>query len=209
MPQLGSRWIAIGSGDGGLAVAGVAGLEHDIRDQNYLGGIAISGLSDLQDHYEHPDDRALLFLAYGIKTVYPEFDIGNMLTDKALSLYPRVEQACGEPGTGTKLSASEMLKPNWGNNRFVKQYFSRNRPGERPAYAALLVIASEADPAVPIPKTARVIARMCEQGDQVQFERYADPDPGSVIGESVRDQISWIQGRFAGRPARSNCSEQR
>jgi hypothetical protein len=209
VPQLGSRWIAIGSGDGGLAVAGVAGLEHDIRDQNYLGGIAISGLSDLQDHYEHPDDRALLFLAYGIKTVYPEFDIGNMLTDKALSLYPRVEQACGEPGTGTKLSASEMLKPNWGNNRFVKQYFSRNRPGERPAYAALLVIASEADPAVPIPKTARVIARMCEQGDQVQFERYADPDPGSVIGESVRDQISWIQGRFAGRPARSNCSEQR
>ena len=69
------------------------------------------------------------------------------------------------------------------------------------------MIASEADPAMPVSRTARVIARMCEQGDRIQFEKYADPDPGSVIGESVRDQINWIQGRFAGRPVPSNCSE--
>jgi hypothetical protein len=208
VPHLSPRWIAIGNGDGGLAVVGVAELESEIRDRNYLGGIAISGLEDLQDRYEHSDVGALLFSAFGIKTVYPQFHEKDMLTEKALTVYPRIEQACGEPDTG-KLSASEALKPNWENNRFVKQYFSRNRPGQRPAYVPLLVIASEADPATPISKTARTIARMCEQGDRVQFERYADPDPGSVIGESVRDQINWIQGRLAGRPAPSNCSEQR
>jgi len=209
VPQLGPRWIAMGSGEGGLAVVGVAELEHDIRDQNYLGGIVISGLNDLQGHYEHPDAGAPLFLAYGIKTVYPEFDVQDMLTERALARYPSIERACSEADTETKLSASEMLKPNWDNNRFVKQHLNRNRPGQRPAYGPLLVIASEADPAMPISKTARVIARMCEQGDRVQFEKYADPDPGSVIGESVRDQINWIQARFAGRPASSNCSERR
>jgi hypothetical protein len=208
VPQLGWRWIVMGSGGGDLAVAGVAELEHDIRDQNYLGGIVISGLNDLAARYEHPDTGALLFLAYGIKTAYPEFDVKDMLTDKALALYPRIGQACGAPGTETKLSASEMLKPNWENNRFVRQYLSRNCPGQRPAYGPLLVIASEADPALPISKTERVIARMCAQGDQIQFEKYADPDPGSVIGESVRDQINWIQARLAGRPAPSNCSKQ-
>ena len=207
VPQLGSRWIAMGSGGGGLAAAGVAELEHDIRDQNYLGGIVISGLNDLQDRYEHPDAVAL-FLAYGIRTVYPELDVKDMLTDKALALYSRIEQSCSEPGTETKLSASEMLKPNWETNRFVTQYFSRNRAGEKPAYGALLVIASEADPAMPISRTERVIARMCAQGDRVQLEKYADPDPGSVIGESVRDQINWIQSRLAGRPVPSNCTKQ-
>jgi hypothetical protein len=205
VPQLGSRWVAIGSGEGSLAVVGVAELQRDIRDPNYLGGIIISGLTDLQDRYEHPDVGALLFLAYGVKTVYPEFDPRDMLTDKALALFPRVEDGCGESEMETPLSASETMKPNWENKRFVKQYFSRNRADQRPAFGALLAIASEADPN---DRTAQVIARLCKQGDQVQFEKYAAPDPGSVIGESVRDQISWIQGRFAGRPAPSNCSEQ-
>jgi hypothetical protein len=46
---------------------------------------------------------------------------------------------------------------------------------------------------------------MCKQGDRVQWERYPDLDPGRVIGDSVRDQIAWIEGRFAGRPAAGNC----
>jgi hypothetical protein len=205
VPQLGSRWVAIGSGEGSLAVVGVAELERDIRDPNYLGGIVISGLTDLQDRYEHPDVGALLFLAYGVKTAYPEFDPRDMLTDKALSLFPRVEEGCGESEIETTVSVSEITRPSWENNRFVKQYFSRNRAGQKPAFGALLAITSQADPN---DRAAQVIARMCKQGDQVQFERYAASDPGSVIGESVSDQISWIQGRFAGRPAPSNCSEQ-
>jgi hypothetical protein len=202
VPQLGKRWVAVGTGEGSLAVAGVAELQHDIRDPGYLGGILITGLSDLEDRYEHPDVAAFLFLAYGAKTVYPQFDPKDILTDKTLTLLPRVEHNCGE--LEVKLSASEMAKPNWRSNQFVKQYFSRNRAGQKPAYGPLLAIASEADPNG---RTAQMIARMCKQGDVVQFEKYAASDPGSVIGESVTDQIAWIQGRFAGRPAPSNCSE--
>lgn len=205
LPQLGSRWITIGIGEGGLAAVGLAELESEIRDQNYLGAIVISGLNDLQDSYDHPAPTSLLFLAYGVRTVYPGFEVRDVLTDKALSFYARLEQSCGE-ATDTKLSASEIAKPGWENNRFVKEYFNRNRPGQRQALGPLLVIASGANPAMPISNVSRVIARMCGQGDRVQFENYADADPGSVIGESVRDQINWIQSRFAGRPAPSNCS---
>jgi len=53
------------------------------------------------------------------------------------------------------------------------------------------------------------VMRLCKQGDRVQVETYPDPDPGNVIGDSVRDQIAWIEGRFAGRPVASNCSAQR
>ena len=209
LPQLGSRWITVGTGEGGLAAVGVAELESEIRDQNYLGAIVISGVDDLQNRYEHPEPISLLFLMYGVKTVYPQFEIKDVLTDKALAFYAHLEQSCGESAAQPQLSVSEMLRPGWENNRFVKEYFNRNRPGQRRALGPLLVIASASNPAMPISNVSKVIARMCRQGDRVQFENYADADPGSVIGESVRDQINWIQGRFAGRPAPSNCSEPR
>lgn len=213
VPQLDSRWVAVGTGQGGPAVIGVAELEREIRDPNYLGSIAISALQDLEDRYERSGAPTFyempLFLAYGIKTVYPEFDVRDILTDKALALYPQVEKTCGEPGAESKLSPAEMLKPNWASNKFVRQYFSRNTPGQKPAQGPMLVISSELDPTMPIGRTAQVIAQMCKQGGQVQFERYPQSDTSSVFGDSVRDQISWIQGRFAGRPAASNCSAQR
>ncbi len=212
VPHLDSRWLAIGIGQGGPAVIGVAELEREIRDTNFLGSIAISSLDDFEDRYEHtgahPTYEMPLFLAYGIKTVYPEFDVKDILTDKALALYPRVDEACGEPSGESKLSPVEMQKPNWQSNNFVRQYFSRNTPGQKPAQGPILVISSELDPATPIQRTAQVIARMCKQGDQVQFERYPQSEAGSVFGDSVRDQISWIQARFAGRPMAGNCSQQ-
>lgn len=200
-PQLGSQWVAVGDGEGSLAVMGVAELQHDIRDPGYLGGILITGLSDLEDRYEHPQLAALLFLAYGAKTLYPQFDPTHILTDKALALLPAVEHACSE--LEANVPEPEITKPNWQSNPFVKQYFSRNRAGQKPAYGPLLAI-SDADPNG---RTAQVIARMCKLGDVVQFEKYAAYDPGSVIGESVSDQIAWIRGRFSGNPAPSNCSQ--
>ena len=212
VPHLDSRWVAIGIGEGGPAVIGVADLEHEIRDPNFLGSIAISSLDDLTDRYEHSGTHSVyekpLFLAYGIKTVYPEFEEKEILTDKALALYPRVEQACGEPAGESNLSPAKMLRPNWQSNKFVKQYFDRNSPGRKPAQGPLLVISSALDPSIPIQRTLQVINRMCKQGDQVQFERYPQSEAGAVFGDSVRDQISWIQARFAERPAKSSCHEQ-
>lgn len=212
MPQLNSRWVAIGIGQGGPVAVGIAELEHEIRDPNYLGSIAISGLDDVQEHYSpsgaHATYEMPLFLAYGIKTVYPEFDVKDILTEKAQALYPRVEQACGDPGAEAKLSPAEMLKPGWASNKFVTQYFSRNTPGQKPAQGPIFVLSSELDPSLPIGWTAQVVSRMCKLGDRVQFERYPQSDTGSIFGDSVRDQIAWMQARFAGRPAASNCSAQ-
>ncbi len=213
VPQLGARWIAVGIGQGGAAAVGVAELQNAMRDPNYLGSIAISGLEDASEGYSRSATPSLyeppLWLAYGIKSVYPDFNIKEILTDRALALYPRVEQTCEDPAGASKLSRADLLKMEWANDRFVKQYFSRSALGGKPAQGALLIISSELDPTIPIQQTTQVIARMCKQGDQVQFERYPQSDAGAVFGDSVRDQIAWIQGRFAARPASSNCAEQR
>jgi hypothetical protein len=208
VPELGSAWIAMGYGEGGLTVARIGELGSTL-DSHYLGGIVIRGLAGLKppDPSEEGNPyNSPLFLAYGVKTVFPQFEVGQILSESALALYSKLDEGCAEPSLKQK-SPGAMLKPNWQDNRFVEQYLNRNKIGEKPARGPLLVIASEANSRT-LESTAQVIARMCKQGDRVQLETYANPDPGNVIGESVRDQIAWIQGRFAGRPAPGNCPGQ-
>jgi len=205
--KIGSKWIAVGPFQGGLAAAAVA--ESEVRDPNYLGSVITSGVADAQQAYHHyaqgssSSNRMLLVLAATVKALYPEFQVSDMLQDKALPAYQRVGQTCG--GETEPEFTSEMLKPGWENNRFVKDFFSRNTPGERRAHSPLLVISGEADLAIPAEMSAKTVARMCKQGSRVLFLKYPDLDASGVMGASVADQISWIKARFAGYPAPGNC----
>jgi pimeloyl-ACP methyl ester carboxylesterase len=205
VPQLGARWIVMGEGEGSLAAVAVAEKQTEIRDAGYLGSIAISGLTDGKELFAHSTQgpASSMFLAYGIKTVYPQFQVTDMLTEKALAVYQQIEQNCDETSIFAQLPPAQALKPEWENNEFVKQYFARNTLGQTQAHGAILVISADADRTMPV--AAPVIARMCKQGDRVQLEKYPNFEPGRVIGDSARDQITWIEARFAGRPAPANC----
>jgi hypothetical protein len=206
MPQLGARWIVMGEGEGSLAAVAIAEKQNEIHDAGYLGSIAISGLTDAKEVFarsaQGPAIGMFTFLAYGIKTVYPQFQVTDMLTEKAVALYQQIQQNCGETAVA-QLPTAETLRPGWDNNEFVKQYFVRNTLGQTKAHGAILVISADVDRTVPV--AAPLIARMCKQGDRVQWERYPNLEPGRVIGDSARDQITWIEARFAGRPAPANC----
>jgi len=205
-PQLSPRWIAMGIAEGDLAAVAVAETEHDIGDSNYLGSIALSGLVDgtnFLDLRQRSSDLPV-FLAYGIKTVLPQFQPSEILTDKALPLYREAETSCTLPNAA-QLPANQALKPNWEQNDSLRKFVDRNTLGHKPAARGLLILASETDPLMPMSLTVQAVERLCKQGDRVQFYHYPNPDPRAVIGDSVRDQIDWIKARFANRPAPSNC----
>jgi hypothetical protein len=207
VPQLGARWIVMGEAEGGLTAVAVAEKENEIRDPAYLGAMAISEVAGAKEVCEHstPGSSSLMLttLAYGIKTVYPQFQVTDMLTEKALARYHDLGRTCSQAKTVPELSAPEIVKPGWESSAFIRRYFLRNNPGQTPAYGPILVIS--ADRASLATMTAQAIARMCKQGDRLQWERYRDLDPSSVIGDSVRDQIGWLEARFAGRPTNTNC----
>lgn len=203
--EVGAKWIAVGPFEGSMA--SVAAAESDVRDPNYLGSIAISGLADAQQAYEHyaqvSPDPMLLVLASGVQTLYPDFQVSDMFKDAALPAFRRVSQGCG--GETKPEFTSEMLKPGWEDNRYVKAFFGRNTPGKKPAHGPLLVISGEKGIAIPTDISARSVARMCKQGDKILFLKFPALDASGVLGGSVGDQISWIKARFAGYAAPSNC----
>lgn len=207
LPQLGAKWVSLGEAEGALTVAALSELESSTRDSNYLGGIAISGLADLQDIYERAaatSPEKLAVLAHQIKSIYPQFQPESILTAAGLILYGRLESTCTSPSSGPG-NPQQILKPGWKDNSFVKQFFEQNLIGRKPAFEPLLVIAGEADTRVLPSMTTQTVSRMCKQGDRIEFDKYPNVDGGQVVGESTRDQIAWIQARFAGIKAPSNC----
>jgi hypothetical protein len=203
--EIGPKWIALGSFQGALAAVTVA--ESEVRDPNYLGSVATSGVADARDAYERfaegSSNRMLLVLASTVKALYPEFQVSDMLQEKALPAYQHVAQTCG--GETEPEFTSGMLKPGWENNRFVKEFFTRNTPGQKRARSPLLVISGEVDLAIPAEMSGRTVARMCKRGDRILFLKYPDLDASGVMGASVADQLSWIKARFAGYVAPGNC----
>jgi alpha-beta hydrolase superfamily lysophospholipase len=208
-PQLGRKWVAMGESAGGLAALTVAELESDIRDPDYLGSIAISGIADAKEFYELSAKDTLpallVVLAYEIQSLYPQFQTNQMLTEKGLAFYSQLEKACVVRSRDPDTIAAPVLKPGWKEDSVVERFLARNTIGQKPAYRPLLVVSSDADPAVRTGMTARAVARLCRQRDVVQFRGYQSSEFASVLGDSVRDQLTWIQARFAGRPASSNC----
>ncbi|HYK90546.1 MAG TPA: lipase, partial [Acidobacteriota bacterium] len=146
--QLGPKWIALGPFQGGLAAVAVA--ETELNDPNYLGSIAASGVGDAQQLYldlaRGSSNRILLVLAHTVKVLYPQFQVNDMLKTEALPAYQRVMQTCG--GEAEPPFTNEMVKPGWENNQFIKQFFSRNIPGEKPAHGPLLVISGQGNAAI-------------------------------------------------------------
>lgn len=204
LPQLAKQWIAIGADSGGRTIVAIAEREHEIHDPSFLGGIAMGGLYSLDAQYQHSAGSEPLFLAHGVMTVYPQFEPSEVLTESGVVQYRQAETTCEHAPP----SQAPLLKPHWPGNKFVKDFFARNSPGQKPLSAPLLLLVAEPDPARAAEST-KTVRHLCQQGAAVQFEQYEETDPGNLIGDSVSDQMAWIQGRLAGRAAPSNCSDLR
>jgi hypothetical protein len=179
-----------------------------MNDPAYLGSVSISGTLDLETTVEElAEDRwddSLASLVYGTKTVYPQFQVQDVLTEKAMSRYREIDKTCGGHADKHALAISDMLKTKWRSNPFISSFLERNTLGLRHAPAPLLVINPENPPAM-ASTAAQVVHRMCQQRDRVDYEIYPGLDTAEVIGGSVEAQISWIKARFAGRTPQSTC----
>jgi len=208
LPQLGSKWLVVGYGHGSRVAVSVAEALPKNADPNYLGAIGMLGVADPPEFYEHlaqgPSYSMLVSLAQGIKNQYAGFRVDDLLTDKGLAVYKYLGESC-EAASEQIPSSNELLKPGWQNNPYIKEFFSRNALGRKPAFSPLLLISGETDGDVPSSLTTALVGRLCQQKDRVLFVNYSGLNPSAILGNSVGEQVSWIRARFSGRPAPSNC----
>lgn len=207
VPQLGSRWIVLGAAEGGLAAIAVGQKENELHDPNYLGAVSVSDFASAKDLFADPAHASstirMAAVAYGTKTVYAQFQPSDVLTDEGLKTYQAMQQACPDLSSISDPAVSDAVKSGWQNNKFVSQYLDRSSPDRTQVSGPVLIISS--DDQLASKSVSGAVERMCKLGARVQWLHYPDVDPGRVIGDSVRDQIAWIESRFAGRAAVSSC----
>jgi pimeloyl-ACP methyl ester carboxylesterase len=207
LPQLGSKWLVAGYAHGSWVAVGVAEALPKNADSNYLGAIGILGVANPPEFFEHLTQGSfptLVFLAQGIKNQYAGFRVDDILTGKGMEFYKYLAESC-EATSDQVPNSTELLKPGWQNNPYVKEFFSRNALGRKPAFSPLLLISGENDGDVPSSLAAAMVGRLCQQKDRVLFVNYPGLNPNAVLGNSVGEQVSWIRARFSGQPAPSNC----
>ena len=211
---LSEKWLVIGHSQGGLSSLGVAELEGAIKDPNFLGTVALAGASDLEDGIDavvrarSPALNGLLgFWVFGAKTVYPELELGDILTKKALAIYSAsVTDGCSAAsGAFAALATDEMLLPGWKDNRYIKQFLARNQPGIQPTYGPLLLVGGGDDILFTESADKKIFQRLCSSGARVQRNLYPGLGHDPVVYGSLRHQLDWIAARFSGEAAPSNC----
>ncbi len=209
--ELGERWIAIGHSQGGGAVLVVAEKQSLIRDPNYLGAVLLAPAGDLVSVFEHLGNSSqrgyIGFLAYGIQSVFPDFNYGDFLTPEAVKLMPDVPEDGWLVTLATfaeKIPAGKVLKPDWTKNRHFRKFCELSVLGERPTHGPILLLQGEGDQCIPTRPTDALYERMKEQKSQVEYRKYPGLDHVPLVFGSFRDQVRWVQDRFDARPAANN-----
>jgi hypothetical protein len=193
---------------------GVAQLEGTIQDPDFLGSAALAGASDLEDGLDSvlrakiPVLNGLVaFWVYGVKTVYPELDLKDLLTSRALAIYnASVEDGCSAASGGFCASLHRRNFPS----RVEEEQMHPGVPqaastGQRSDLWALLLVGGGDDILFGESASRKVLHRLCTAGARVQRNVYPGLGDDPVVYGFLRDQLDWIAARFAGEPPPSNC----
>jgi len=215
VPHLSKKWLVVGHSQGGLSSLGVAQLEAEIKDPNFLGAVSLAGASDLEDGINAVEQAKLpvlnglvAFWIYGVKTLYPDLNLNDILTNKAFAIYNEsVDDGCSAAsGFFAALPTDQMLLPGWEHNKYIQQFLARNQPGKRPTYGPLFLVGGGDDILFTESAGRKIFQRLCSGGGRNQRNVYPGLGHDPLVYGSLRDQLDWIAARFAGKPAPSNCS---
>jgi len=215
--SLSTRWVVMGHSQGGLAAASVGELEHSMKDPGYLGSVAIAAPLDLEKVFgrmDAPDadslnNAYLVLLARSLPATYSNFTPDQILTTAAMKRLAEAGDHCVtvDMAFTFDLPQGEVVKGNWRSNPTIQAFFKRNAM-TGPIAGPMLILASTDDESVPATTQDDAVARLCAGGATINYVRYAGfgLDHDGIERGTTGSRLRWIQDRFAGLPAPTNCS---
>jgi pimeloyl-ACP methyl ester carboxylesterase len=206
--KVGKRWVAIGHSQGGHAALWAAALAA-----KYAPGLKLAGALPLAPA-SHIGEQAKLIssidgnplgglpamiIAAGLQAAH--IAPATALSDKALALYPQIEQVCLD-----KLSAQD----SWGGlalkDIFRSGYdttplidvLSANDPEDLTVKVPLLIAQGASDTTVFPTYTDQTVTELQSHGTKVTYDKYDGVDHGGVVQASRSDADTFIDTLIGG-----------
>lgn len=216
VPQLSSRWVALGSSQGGeTAWAAAEYFAAYGQGTDLLGAAALvptldmSGLVERAETSTLTTDQMFLYpnviegLAAVDKSIDPNDYLHGVLRDKKETLLAcRPPASQGKDALAGSFTPSDAKPSSASAAARLRERLNSYALPQQPTKVPLLVIYGGSDQTVPPEWTEVAMGRACARGDTILRIRMEGQghklDPGAVLGQ-------WIADRFAGVPAVGDC----
>jgi hypothetical protein len=206
-----------GYSGGGMATGWAGALAPTYAPELNIVGIAQGGvpanLGELATGLglaPHPLFGLAFAATLGLEREYPaRVAVDNYLTPAGLRLRDQIANACTQQiiDDGAGHSTAEVTKdPSQANSQGLRAVLDENSLQLYPGVPRAPVFAwhGSGDQLAPLDSAAATVRRWCGAGVPVRFDVLpGDHGPASV--EGVPGAFAWMDGRFAGVPAPSNC----
>ena len=216
VPQLSSRWVALGASQGGeTAWAAAEYFSAYGQGTDLLGAAALvptldmAGLVQRAETSTLTDDQMYLYphviegLAAVDKSIDPnDYLHGVLRDDEATLLACRPPASQGKAALASRFNSSDAKPSSAAAADRLRERLTSYALPQQPTKIPLLVIYGGSDQTVPPEWTEVAMGRACARGDTILRVRMEGQghklDPGALLGQ-------WIADRFAGAPAVGNC----
>ncbi len=209
------KWVAWGHSQGGHAAMHVAQRWEEYAPELELVGVVAgappSQFGLLYNALLGGDFQGYIAMALGaFAEAYPDVVLEEFMADPALEFIDILDEGCTSEifDAYNSLSAEELSRvENPLAVEPVKSIADENDPSNAPVQTPLLIIHGTADEQIPFASSLLLRVQLCGLDDSVPIKHmsYADETHGSVIPASLADMTSWMNSRFSGEEAESDC----
>jgi pimeloyl-ACP methyl ester carboxylesterase len=218
-PQLSSRFVVMGHSQGGQSALFAASLAPAwAPDLSLLGGIALApashlgpwlrGLTQVQQPYLGFGFAALLIRGYA--SVDPAIRAERILSDAALPLQPQLTDRCVlgliKPDSWAGLPPAKAFRADADIAALIRQA-DANEPGAQAYGVPLLMLQGTADTTVSPASTDLVRGELCAKRAVLTYRALPGATHNGMLPDSFAITQPWIDARFAGAAAVSNCAD--
>lgn len=217
-PQIGRRYVVMGHSQGGQADLFTASFGRSyVPELTLLGNVAFAPASNLTGRFESmtkasEPSLAVTYLIYVLQSFasnHPEIGLKLILTPEALSHLPQTRQECVSKTLSEGYWARAIPKDQFlpgADLSAVLKLADANDPGVVRIPVPTLVMQGMVDVTVDPADTDLLVRKLCNKGMEVAYRVVQGADHETVVKEGNREAQAWVQARFAGAPATSNCN---
>jgi len=217
-PRIGTGYVVIGHSQGGQADLFTAALGPAyVPELKLLGNIALAPASHIAATLQaimqaSTPSYALGYAMYVLESFasnHSNIQLNKILTKQALDHLPETLHACITATVSKGYWATAIPKHQFlpaADLTSVLKVAAENEPGGLKISVPTLVAQGPADDTVMPPWTDDVVGSLCKNGTPLEYIVQRGATHETVLTSSTVQMRAWVDARFAGTTAESNCS---
>ncbi|WP_433340863.1 lipase family protein [Streptomyces sp. CA-253872] len=222
-PALGTRWFAVGHGQGGAAALGAGEIAAKrAGDLTYLGTVSMAPASNLRDETDalgklkppYPQGWGsaasyLSYLAVGAQRWTPSAAYSTLLPPRLVRQIPAARRLCraalSEHLEGLDPQPPALVNADRDESEALRGFFAQAQPAHAKSAGPVLLLQGGKDTSIAPRFTEKLKGQLCGLDDDVRYTAYARADHDELPNASFQDVAAWLSARVNGTKAPSDC----